>query len=228
MDIENHYNTLWNEFLERFKSNQFELDPLIDSKDDTRYGMTLLARPSNEIKQQISLTLDEIKEVAPRQYYYPESDLHVTVLSIISCYPEFSINQIDPEEYQEIVQSVVGSTAPFEIEFRGVTASPSCILIQGFPKGNQLTVLRDELRKAFKESGLQHSIDKRYTLQTSHMTVVRFREPFKHPGKFINKITRLRDRHFGSCMIDQVELVGNDWYQKKEKVKSLATFPLIK
>lgn len=227
MNIENHYNTLWNESLERFKNNDFELDPLIDSEDDPRYGMTLLARPSNEVKEQISQTLEEIKRVAPRQYYYPESDIHLTVLSIISCYPEFSINQIDPEDYQDIVQSAVASTAPFEIEFRGITASPSCILTQGFPKGDQLTVLRDELRKAFKESGLQHSIDKRYTLKTSHMTVVRFWESFKDPGKFIKKITRLRDKNFGSCVIDQVELVGNDWYQRKEKAESIATFSLI-
>lgn len=228
MDVENHYNTLWKESLERFKRNDFELDPLIDSQDDLRYGMTLLARPSNEVKQHISQTLVEIKRVAPCQYYYPESDLHLTVLSIISCSPEFSMNQIDPEEYKNIVQSVVGSTDPFEIEFRGITASPSCILIQGFPKGNQLTDLRNELRKRFKESGLQQTMDKRYQLQTSHMTVVRFREPFKNPGKFINKITRLRDRNFGSCVIDQVELVGNDWYQKKEKVESIAAFSLIK
>ncbi len=228
MDLEKHYNKLWNESLERFKNNQFELDPLIDLKDDTRYGMTLLARPSNEVKEQISQTLEEIKRAAPRQYYYPESDLHVTVLSIISCYPEFSLNQIEPDDYQAIVQSAVGSTDPFEIEFRGITASPSCILIQGFPKGDQLTVLRNQLRKRFKESGLQHSIDKRYQLQTSHMTVVRFRESFKHPGTFIKTITRLRDRNFGSCIIDQVELVGNDWYQRKEKVESIAAFSLIK
>lgn len=227
MDVVNHYKTLWNESLELFKKNEFELDPLIDSEDDHRYGITLLARPSKQVKQHISQTLDEIKRVAPRQYYYPESDLHLTVLTIISCSREFSMNQIDPEDYKKIVQSAVGLIAPFEIEFRGITASPSCILIQGLPKGDQLTVLRNELRKTFKESGLQQTIDKRYQLQTSHMTVLRFREPFKNPGKFINKITRLRDKNFGSCVIDQVELVGNDWYQKKEKVESIAAFSLI-
>lgn len=228
MDVENHYNRLWNESLETFKSNEFEFDPLIDSEDDYRYGITLLARPSKKVKQNISKTLEEIKDVAPRQYYYPESDVHVTILSIISCYAGFSIDQIDKDHYKKIVQSAIDSIDPFEIEFRGVTASPSCILIQGFPKGNQLSVMRNKLKKKFKESSLQQTIDKRYQLQTSHITVVRFRESFKNPGKFINKITRLRDRNFGSCVIDQVELVGNDWYQKKERVESMATFSLIK
>lgn len=228
MNLEDHYNKLWHQSHQKFRSNEFEFDPIINSEDDSRYGITLLARPSKEVKQNISRTLDEIKNVAPNQYYYPEADLHVTILSIISCYTGFSLDQVDKSDYQKIVQSAIDSISPFEITFHGLTASPSCILVQGFPRSNQLNLLRDELREKFKNSSLQHSIDKRYQLQTAHMTVVRFKESLENAERFVNKITKLRDRNFGSCVIDQVELVGNDWYQQQDKVKSIANFSLSK
>jgi len=228
VDLKDRYNKLWNQSLQKFKSNEFEFDPLINSEDDTRYGITLLARPSREIKRNISETLNEIKSVAPNQYYYRESDLHVTILSLISCYAGFSLNKIDQSDYREVVQSAINAVSPFKITFHGLTASPSCILVQGFPEYNQLSKLRNELRKKFKDSGLQHSIDKRYQLQTAHMTVIRFRESFEHAERFVNKVAGLRNKNFGSSIIDQVELVGNDWYHQQEKVKSIAQFSLNK
>jgi len=228
VDLENHYKKLWNQSLQKFRSSEFEFDSLINSEDDNRYGITLLARPSKEVKRNISNTLKKIRSVAPHQHYYPESDLHVTILSIISCYSGFSLNQIDPAGYQKIVQSAIDSISTSEITFRGLTASPSCILIQGFPNSDQLNIMRNELREKFKNSTLQHSIDKRYQLQTAHMTAIRFKESFENTERFINKTTDLRDRRFGSSVIDEIELVGNDWYQQKEKVESIAKFSLSK
>lgn len=228
MNLENQYNKLWNKSLQKFRNNEFEFDPLINSEDDRRYGITLLTRPSKEVKRNISNTLEEIRNVAPNQYYYPKSDLHLTILSIISCYDGFSLDQIEKADYKKIVQSAIDSITPFEIEFRGLTASPSCILIQGFPIGDQINALRNELREKFKNSNLHHSIDKRYQLQTAHMTVIRFKESFENAERFITKIAEFQESDFGSCVIDQIEIVGNDWYQQKEKVKSIATFSLSK
>ncbi len=228
MNLKRIYNGLWNESLQKFSRNRFELDPVLNSETDDRYGVSLIVRPSKEVKRNISDVLDEIKTAAPHQYYYPGSDLHVTVLTLISCYSGFSLDQIDVSEYQKIVQSSLSSILPFEIEFRGLTASPSCLLIQGFPKGDQLPVLRNTLRENFKSSRLEHSMDKIYERQTAHITAVRFKEPLETPEKFIEKITLLRDTVFGSCVIEEAELVGNDWYHKQEKVKLIAKLPFSK
>lgn len=217
---------MWTTSLHKFKRQQFQFDPLFDADDDNRYGLTLLARPSEEVKHNILDALEEIKSIAPNQYYYPDSDLHITMLSIISCYPGFSPDTIDKKEYCKIIGSAVASVAPIRIAFRGVTASPSCILIQGFPENNQLRILRNTLRNTFKQSGLQHSIDKRYQLQTAHMTAIRFKEPFAESGTFVKAIGSLRDKEFGSCPVKQLELVGNDWYHREEKVQCIRKFKL--
>lgn len=226
MDLKTHYDSLWKQTLPKFKRAQFEFDPLINAAEDTRYGVTLLARPSDEVKQNILKPLDKIKSVAPNQYYYPDSDLHLTVLSIISCYAGFTLDEIDPLEYRDLISSAIDSVSPFRIQFKGLTASPSCILVQGFPENDQLNKLRNNLRNKFNQSKLQHSIDQRYKLQTAHMTVIRFKEPFKDSPKFVRTISDLRDHHFGSCLIKHLELVGNDWYQQEDKVKLISTFEL--
>jgi 2'-5' RNA ligase len=199
---------------------------MLKATNDNRYGLTLLSRPSEKVIQNISEALEQIKAIEPNQYYYPGTDLHVTMLSIISCYPNFSLDNINPKEYCKVIDSAVASVTPFRITFRGITASPSCILIQGFPEDNQLKILRDTLRDRFEQSDLQHSIDKRYQLQTADMTAIRLKEPIAEAGPFIKVLSNLRDQYFGSCVIKQLELVGNDWYQQEDKVQSIRQFNL--
>lgn len=228
MNLTSHYASLWNRSIQKFKAGEFELDPLIDSENDARYGITLLARPSSEVKERICNLLDPLKSTAPNQYFYPATDLHVTILSIISCYRGFTPDQVDPAEYCHLIQSVVDTLSPFCLTFHGITASPSSIMIQGFPEDEQLNTLRNELRNTFKNSNLQHSIDKRYHLKTAHITAVRFKQPLLDQKAFLKSLTVLKDRSFGSCITDELELVSNDWYQKKENVRQIKTFSLTK
>lgn len=225
MDLSQHYNSLYEDSVQKIKLNQYETDNLIASPLDTRKGITLLFRPDVKVIQNIHRFLNELKIVEPEQYYYPASDIHVTVLSIISCYAGFDLAQIKPEEYVALIERCLPKH-PIEIEFRGVTASPNCIMIQGFMMNNTLTQLRENLRKAFKNSTLQQSIDMRYTIETAHSTVVRLRKKLIDKELFIQALDKYRSHTFGHNTINKVELVYNDWYQRKEKVKILAEFKL--
>src|SRR5690625_7719173 len=75
LNLKRIYNGLWNESLQKFSRNRFELDPVLNSETDDRYGVSLIVRPSKGVKRNISDVLDEIKTAAPHQYYYPGSDL---------------------------------------------------------------------------------------------------------------------------------------------------------
>lgn len=221
-----HYDSMWTHSLAKFRKQEIEIDALIGSLEDDRYGMTLLARPSENVKVNIKRFLDDVAQVAPHQYFYPESDMHLTILSIISCYSGFYLAQIQIPSYIETIREIVDPIAPFKIHFKGITASPSCILIQGYPENNQLENLREQVRSAFSQSDLQHSIDKRYAIQTAHLTVIRFQKPLQEPEKLISVINQYREYDFGSCWVDGIELVGNNWYQQKEKVQLLKRFSL--
>lgn len=226
MNLTSHYDALWESTRMGFLNGVFQIDDMIDSPSDTRYGMTLILRVEEEVSKKVEEVVGELLEIEPDQYAYPASDLHVTVLSILSCSPGFRIDSIPKEEYIKIIDKVCKNLPPIDIHFRGLTASPAGILIQGFPDNEALNVLRDRLRSAFKSSGLKQTIDIRYTLQTAHMTVMRFRKPLRDVNTFVYAITQFRNVDFGRCEISDLTLVGNNWYMQKQSLQELHTVRL--
>lgn len=226
MNLKEHYDKLYHNSIEKIQENSFLVDELIDSDHDKRFGITLLLRPSNFVKKNIHKFLSEISLIEPNQYFYPDSDLHVTVMSLISCYDGFDLNQINIEDYIDVVKKSLKGISHFDIEFRGLTASPSCLMVQGFVNNDSLNQIRDNLRVNFKATDLEQSIDKRYPIQTYHSTILRFKNQLSNKEFFLDKVNEYRDFYFGTFEVNTLELVFNDWYQRKENVKTLYRFGL--
>lgn len=224
MNLVEHYNRLYYASINDIKKDKYVIDPLIDSSTDNRFGLTLLFRTDETINNQIQAFLSHLRNIEPNQYYYPNSDIHVTVLSIISCYSRFNLEQISIDDYRNIIVESLMDCISFEIDFRGITASSSCIMIQGFPSDNSLEKLRDRLRYNFKNSQLQQSIDTRYSINTSHSTVARFRTPFTRKEDYLAVLEEYRNYFFGTLKVKTLEFVYNDWYLRKSSAKLLDAF----
>ena len=222
MNLQEHYNQLYQKSSKAISEGNYSIDNQINDASDSRFGITLLIRPDDEIKAKIQLFLKELKDVSSTQYYYPDTDIHITVLSIISCYEGFTLDKIRIEEYIEIIQKSLIDVDKIRIDFKGVTASPSAIMIQGFPTDESLNNLRDKLRENFKKSTLQQSIDNRYIIAAAHSTVVRFQEKLENPKELMVVTEKFRDFDFGEFTVDKLELVYNDWYQRKSNTINLA------
>lgn len=226
MNLQEHYETLYNESVAKIKSGNIQMDNLIDSPDDKRYGITLRIKPDTILTNSILNFLEQLRQIDPVQYYYRESDIHVTVMSIISCYNGFDLQRIAIPDYVQVIRQSILTIRNIAIRFTGITASPSCIMIQGFPVDNALNKIRDNLRTNLKNSDLEQSIDKRYAIQTAHSTVVRFRKPLAKTDEYIKALEIYRDYDFGTLNTNTLELVHNDWYHRTERVTQLYTFNL--
>jgi 2'-5' RNA ligase len=226
MNLVEHYDKLYKESIQKIRSDVYQVDNLIDASDDDRRGITLVIRPEPEVKNNIQTVLADLKAIEPEQYYYPDSDIHITLMSVISCYNGFDLSQIAIPDYVEVINKSLIHEKPVNIEFKGITASPSCIMVQGFMNNNMLNDIRDQLRINYKSSGLQQTIDERYSIKTAHATVVRFRKRFTRKDDFIKTLESYRNFDFGQFTVNNVELVFNDWYQRKENVKTLYKFNL--
>lgn len=220
------YDQLWENSFAHIQSKGFDHDPLIDSPLDKRFGITLLIRPSEEVKDRVQHFLSRVKAVESAHYFYPNPDIHVTVMPIISCYEGFELAQINPREYIDLLKGSLQGLSRFSLEFRGVTASPSCIMVKGYPLDDTLEEIRNRLRQAFKDSALEQSLDKRYPLQTAHATVIRFKQPVLRQEEILAQLEAFRDFYFGKFEVKELELVFNDWYQREEKVQKLFVFRL--
>lgn len=226
MDLESHYSMLWEASLSKFRQGEFEYDTMIDDPTDNRMGLTLLLRPDAVTIDKIKNFLWSLEALEPHQYYYPDTDIHITVLSIISCYAGFQLHQINVADYVALIQEALHGISSFEIMLRGITASSACILLQGFPESGVLDKLRNALREKMSKSDLQQSLDERYLLKTAHSTVVRFKSPLKNGPLFISELSKFRDYPFGNFEVKKLELVYGDWYQKNSCMKRLHLFEL--
>lgn len=226
MNLTEHYNQLYKKSSKAILTEQYKLDPQINNPSDSRFGLTLLIRPSETIKANIQLFLEEIKAIEPNQYYYPDSDIHITVMGIISCYEGLTLDQINIPEYIDLIEQSLVELDQIEIEFRGLTASPSAIMIQGFPTDESLNIFRNKLRESFKNSTLEQSIDSRYTIAAAHSTVMRFQEKLENTKQLIQVAEKFRDYNFGKFQVKKLELVYNDWYQRERNTIHLADFNL--
>lgn len=224
MNLENHYKKLYHESINKISSDNYHIDTLIDSKNDRRFGLTLIIRPSNEIKKKIQNFLKNIKEIEPNQYYYPNSDIHITVMSIISCYSDFDMSKIDVQKYIDLTEKCLLKGIDLNITFKGITASPSGVMVQGFMNNNELNDIRNRLRKAFKNSNVEQSLDKRYLIQTAHSTIIRFRKELSQKEKFLELLDNSINYDFGTFKVNKFELVYNDWYQREQYVKKIHEF----
>lgn len=226
MNLQDYYDAMRATAVRQLAQGQAELDPLLDAPADDRRGITLLARPPARITAALEAILDDFRRTEPHQYYYPAADVHLTVLSIISCYRGFELPMIDAAAYRAAVREIVGPVRPFSVTFSGLTASAGGIIVQGTPLGSGLAELRDRTRAYFQQSRLQQSIDQRYSIQTAHSTVIRFRSNILGTNALLAKIEKYQHHFIGTFEVNEVELVFNDWYQRAENTVLLEKYSL--
>ncbi|NJO01467.1 MAG: mutarotase [Bacteroidia bacterium] len=219
------YDAMWQQHAPKLAQGQVDIDVFFENPgQDTRRGITLIARPGEETQSDISQFLADAQRVAPEQYYYVPEDRHLTVLSIISCYAGFTLNGIDPMAYAEVVEKSLKDIQSFRIDFQGLTVSGAGVMIQGFPADDNLERLRQALRQRFNDSGLAIRMDERYPIRTAHLTVIRFMNPLLQAKNFMNFLSENRARRFHHTRLTQVELVYNDGYQRSSQVEKLKSF----
>jgi 2'-5' RNA ligase len=225
-DLKSLYSKMWIDSIDRFKSNKCETDLLINDPTDMRRGITILSYFNNSVEVEVSNFLEELKIIEPDQYYYPKKELHLTILSIISCITGFKLSNINVDAYSSIFKETIKDIGGFKIKYKGITVSPSCILIQGFPDNEQLSYLRNSLRVNFKKAKLESTIDARYEISTAHATVVRCQTPFKNSIDLMKVLSKYRDYDFGTLEVKSLDLVFNNWYQNLSITKNLSSLKL--
>ena len=227
-DIKTIYDSFWEKASQEIIENKIQVDLETDNPKDTRRGITLLLEPDKLTADNITPFVQAAFKLEPEQYFYPATDYDITILSIISCVPGFLLQDVNIDDYCDVIAKCAANIEPLEIELKGITSSPSAVMIQGFPINKQLEALRNSIRQIFKETKLYNSIDTRYILTTSHMTVIRFRSLLNDSVTFHEFLSKNRKKLFGTLYCSNIKLVFNDWYQRRENTKVLASYNLRK
>jgi 2'-5' RNA ligase len=221
------YQQLWIGAVSAFERGQPQIDPnLSDRAKDLRRGVTLAFRPSPAVRVKVKSFLDRLAGVAPGQHFYRPKELHVTVLAIISGTEFWRKEMRQLAAGRAIINDVLHRCHSFKVRFQGVTASPGTVMIQGFPDGDALEKIRDELREAFARNGWGGQLDRRYKITAAHMTVMRFCRADADWKRLAAWLAENREEDFGETDVNRIQLVWGDWYASANVVRTLQEFRL--
>ncbi len=221
------YDAMWAEAAPLVRAGRAALDPWLGRPaEDARRGVTLLVRPAPAVAAGLAAFVGRLRALEPEQYHQPASDLHHTVLSLFTATADYAPYLAHLAAYRAAVAEAVDGVPPFAIAVRGVTLSPGAVLAQGFARGDALARVRDRLRAALAARGLGGALDRRYRIETAHLTLVRFAAPLRDAAGFVGALAAARDTDFGTSAVDGFELVLGDWYHTAAHEQELAQYAL--
>jgi len=221
------YQQLWTEAVSAFERGAPQVDPVLSGKtNDLRRGVTLAFRPAPADLAKVKRFMERLVPLAPEQYFYQPEELHVTVLSIISGTELWRREMRQLAACRAIINEVLSRRRSFQVCFRGVTASTGAVMIQGFPAGDALEQLRDELREAFARNGLGDRLDRRYKINSAHMTIMRFRQQAADWKPLANALAENRHTDFGGTQVNRIQLIWGDWYASADIARTLQEYSL--
>jgi len=222
------YEKLWREAVAALEQGNQRPDPFLKNRaGDRRRGVTLIARPDSEVRDRVGNFLQQIAAAAPGQYYYQPPEFHLTVLSVIPGSESWRESMQKLPGYLAALDKILRNRPAFSVAFRGVTASPEAVMIQGFPAGNTLSQLRDDLRAALSHRGLGGNLDRRYKVVAAHLTVARFSTALADWQPLKALLMAHRQTDFGESRVRSLQLIESDWYASTETVHTLREYPLL-
>jgi 2'-5' RNA ligase len=221
------YEELWNEAAAAFERGEPQIDPQLSHRtSDLRRCVTLVLRLSPPVRAKVSEYLDRLSTVCPEQYYYRPEELHVTVISIISGSELWRKEMRQLAACRAVLSDVLNRQHAFKIAFKGITASPGAVLIQGFPMGDGLENIREDLREAFTRGGFGGMLDRRYKIRAAHITAMRFQKPVADLKRLVSLLEEGRQIDFGETDVNSLQLIWCDWYAAAHSVRTLQEYRL--
>lgn len=209
--LKKHYQNIFEQnkeiILQGGKGDEYLLEP----DKDTRMALALIIRVK-ECTEQIKAYMGKLKEIEPDLYYYPKTDLHITVLDILRGIPNRQLPD-NLKDYVACIEECAKKVQPFDIMLQGTTLSDNAVLINGYYEEG-LEKMRQILRKNLRECHLE--LEERYETFSSHISVARIKSCLTKPDEFVRQA--LTDEIIGKNHVDEVEIVFHNWYDSKKQV----------
>lgn len=202
-------------------AHQEDVDPYLTTANDDRRGLALILQLPAHVSRNINFALQPLQTVEPGMYYYPATDMHITVMDIIGARPAFHLASEQLERYRQVIGTIVAENPVIDWHLAGLMLSPGAVMVKGY-YSSALQDLRAKLRANLAQAGL--ALEERYQTQSGHVTVARFAQPLRDPAAVVKLVDAERSLPCGDFTSHRVDLVIHDWYN--HRVQLVATFAL--
>uniref|UniRef100_UPI002C41F4D6 2'-5' RNA ligase family protein n=1 Tax=Aggregatilinea sp. TaxID=2806333 RepID=UPI002C41F4D6 len=135
------YDHLWANARAAFDAGEIVPDPWLGRGDDTRRGLTLIARPDAPTRERIAAFIEDLQGCAPDQYFYRPDQLHITVLALVAASEAFDLARVPVAQYETALADLFAGCAPFRVRIDQVVAAPDAVIVCGDADGGALNAL---------------------------------------------------------------------------------------
>jgi 2'-5' RNA ligase len=215
------YHTIYITNKSALLSGNIKLDDVLSSrKKDMRTGISLIV-PVKSIEKPYDHIVTLLKQNEPGQYYYPLSDLHITIFDFLQASDTYKRDIQRENKFIEITEKVLEGFKEFTIALKGVVFSKEAGIIQGFDN-NRLVTIRNNIRLTMEHYGIINN--ERYISESAHITFCRFKKTLNNHERLMRFIDEYREYDMGKEKINHIELVEHDWYNKETNKRVIKAF----
>lgn len=215
MNLEEIYNQKHKQGIEKIMSGNEFLDENLNNANDTRRGIHLLIRPSEEVIKKIQNKIAEIKSIDPNLYIYSSDCLHFSLFSFTHQKKDFIYKKEQKELYIKLSKEILSNVKKFKISCKGLMLTDKAILVKGFPE-KTMNEIRNNIRKKLDENNINHT--EIYKDDICHLSLVRFKSKIANREKLVEFINDNYNYDFGLFDVSEIELLCHNWYDTKRDV----------
>jgi 2'-5' RNA ligase len=186
---------------------------LANPGSDTRSGLSFICWPNEKLLEHISSLQNYLKALEPNQYYYPKTDLHLTMLEIRFNEPLKVVEDL-AQKISSIGANIFCDLKAPIIEPYTLVTDPKGLALNLLPdtdNQNQLEILRKTIVERLNQNGFV--IKPRYEAKFGHITLMRYLNQIKDIGSWLHAIDTAPINQSISWTLDSLYLSwGADWY----------------
>lgn len=214
--LDSLYSSINAEGCTLFDSGRCVPDPFLNAprENDKRRGITLLVPLDVKTAGACTVLENDIRAIEPDLYFYPVSDLHVTVLDLVSVRDGFRRDDDGIGKFIRLMEKAVAEVHPFSISFKGIITSRAGILVKGY-YSRELQDLRARIRELAIAENI--ALEERYKSYSAHVTVARFKSLVRNWPALWAFIEKESLREVGAMTVNAMHLVIHDWYNREKE-----------
>ena len=153
---------------------------------DTRCGVNVICRPSEQVVAAITSIQDGFRAREPRQYYYPAADLHLTVSEIIHSRTYGEATEIG-ERLTEKAWTAFGDFPAFDLNATRAVFDERAGRLELESKDGRLHQIRQRIHDVAMDTGIVPN--PRYRVSSAHITFMRYICPLRTEIKEWSELT---------------------------------------
>jgi len=192
---------------------------------DQRYGLNIICRPSEELRWAGVEIQEQMKRAEPDQYYYPEADLHLTLLEICHSCSREELSVI-VEQFGNAIPLLFHSVDDIQLDLPEVIFDSHACALAFLPCDNNLQCCRTAFVEILEESGI--SLRSRYLPNSAHVTLMRYVAPLRSSRwDWVNILSNLTfNRNLVWNISEAWVTWGTNWYGMRSRISESGPFVL--